>query len=147
MPVRAPQPQQPNPVEIQAWATGASNARQQYDQQSARLNYMRSQADLDYGIQQRQANLANRQQRQGFDDPYIGRGIFNSGIRRGALGDLYTQQGNEAAARQQQYLGQVGSYGLEDVLNMQSRDTTIQNLQLQEQARRAQLAAEIRGIV
>lgn len=146
MAVQAPQMQQPTPVEIQQWQQGAGNARQSYDQESARLNYMKNLAQQTYGIQNRQSAFNNRLQRQSFDDPYIGRGIFNSGIRRAGLGNLYTQQANEQANRDLDYGGQVGGYNLQDYLAMQNRDTALTNLQAQEYARRAQLAAEIKGV-
>jgi len=145
--ITAPKPQQPNPVEIQQWQQGASNARQGYDQESARLTYMRNQAQQSYGMQNQQAAYNNRLQRQGFDDPYIGRGIFNSGIRKAGLSGMYQQQANEAANRQFDYTSTMGGYNLQDYLAMQGRDTTINNLQQQELARRAQLAAEIKGII
>jgi hypothetical protein len=147
MPVSAPKPQQPSPVEIQQWQQGARNARQTYDAGSARNTYMKNQATLNNNIANRQMAFNNRQQRQGFDDPYIGRGIFRSGIRGQGLSDLYSMQANNAANQQQQYLSQMAGYGMEDMLAMQARDTTLANLQEQELARRAQLAAEIKGIV
>jgi hypothetical protein len=146
MAVEAPQMQQPSPVEIQQWQQGAGNARQAYDQTAARTNYMKNLATQNYGIQNRQAQFANRQQRQGFDDPYIGRGIFRSGIRSTGLTNMYTNQANEQANRDLAYGGQMGQYGLEDYLAMQTRDTTLANLQAQEYARRAALAAEIKGV-
>ena len=75
--------QQPTPVEIQQWQQGAGNARQAYDQASARTKYLQGTATNAYGLQNRQATYNNQQQRQTFDDPYIGRGIFHSGIRAG----------------------------------------------------------------
>jgi len=147
MPVTAPKPQQPNPIEIQSWQQGRTNAIQAYDQSSARAAYMKGQATNAYGIQNRQAGFNNRLQRQGFDDPYIGRGILNSAIRGQGLTNMYQQQANDFANRQQQYAGTMGGYDLEQQLAMQGRDTTLSNLALQEQARRAQLAAEIKGIV
>ena len=147
MPVVAPTPQQPSPVEIANWQTGRTNARQQYTAGLAQADYGRGQTNLANQINQRQMGFNNAQQRQGFDDPYIARGIFNSGIRREGLGNLYTQQANQAATSQQQYLAAMGQYDLNDLLAMQGRDTSLTNIDLQEQARRAELAAQIKGII
>ena len=146
MAVTAPQPQQPSPVEIQQWQQGAGNARQTYDQSAARTNYMKNVATQNYGIQNRQAGFNNQLQRQGFDDPYIGRGLLHSGIRNTGLTNLYTNQANDQANRDLQYGQQMGQYGLDDYLAMQNRDTSLANLQAQEYARRAALAAEIKGV-
>lgn len=146
MAVEAPQMQQPSPVEIQQWQQGAGNARQAYDQSSARTTYLQNQATAAYGLQNRQADYNNRLQRQGFDDPYIGRGILHSGIRGAGLTNMYANQQNDLANRQMQYGNQMGQYGLEDYLAMQNRDTTLANLQAQELARRTDLAAQIKGI-
>jgi hypothetical protein len=147
MPVLAPQPEQPSPVEIAQWNTGRSNARQQYEASLAQTNYGKAQATLGNDIAMRQQQFNQGQQRRTFDDPYISRGLFNSGIRQRGLSDFYTQQANQQATQQQQYMGQMGQFDLNDLLAMQARDAYLGNVDAQEQARRAQLAAEIKGIV
>ena len=59
---------------------------------------------------------------------------------------MYQNQANDQANRDLTYGSQMGQYGLDDYLAMQNRDTSLANLQAQEYARRAQLAAEIKGI-
>lgn len=151
MPVTAPAPQEPTPVEIQQWQQGAGNARQQYLQQQARTGYNQTQATNAYNIQNRQADYNFGLRRQTFDDPYIARGIFNSGIRKQGLLNMRTAKDNDFANRQQQYLAQMGGYGLEDRQAFEAQNATLSNLALQEQARRDQLRADlanaIKGIV
>jgi hypothetical protein len=147
MPVTAPLPQQPSPVEIQQFQTGRSNARQQYEAQLAQSNYGRTQA----GLGNQQAVQAIQQQqavgRRNFDDPFIARGVFNSGIRQQGLQDYYTGFNQQFGNQAQQYANQVGQYNLNDYLAAQQRDQSIQNVDAAEAARRADLAAQIKGIV
>jgi hypothetical protein len=147
MPVTAPTPMQPSPVEIQQWETGRGNARQQYLQQQAQTNYQKSQTTLGNQMQQQQLAYNQGQQRQQFDDPYIARGIFNSGIRGGGLQNFYTNYAQQNATAQQQYLQQMGQLDLNDIQAGANRDTTLGNIDAAEQARRADLAAQIKGIV
>jgi hypothetical protein len=147
MPVVAPKPQQPNPVEIQNWMSARTNARGQYMDQLARSNYSRSANTANYNTQRQQMQFQQGQQRGTLDDPFIGRGVFRSGIRNQALSDWYTGNTQQMAALQQQYAQAQGTYDLEDVLAGRGMGRTLQNINLAEQARRAQLAAEIRGII
>src|SRR5262245_35560336 len=146
MAVYAPQPMQPSPVEVQGWQTGQRNARQQYEAQIAQNQYGRAQANTGFATTQRQLNYNQAQGRRTFDDPYIGRGIFNSGIRGAGLQNFYTNAANEMGNAQQAYLNQLGQYGLSDQLAQQTYTTTMQNLIEQENARRAQLALAIKDI-
>jgi hypothetical protein len=147
MPVTAPLLQQPSPVEIQQFQTGRSNARQQYEAQLAQANYGRTTA----GLGNTQATHAIQQQqaigRRNFDDPFIARGVFNSGIRGQGLQDFYGGFNMQLANQQQQYANQIGQYNLNDYLAMQQRDQSLQNIDAAEAARRADLAAQIKGIV
>jgi|KBSMisStandDraft_5_1062788.scaffolds.fasta_scaffold358419_2 hypothetical protein len=143
----APVAQEPTPVEIANWQAGRSNARQAYQSQLATSNYQRQQAGLANQIYNRQAQFGNQQERQNFDDPYIGRGIFNSGIRQQGLLNMYTNQANQAATAQQQYLAQLGGYGVQDQNALAGQNTSLANIDAQELARRTQLASEIKGII
>jgi hypothetical protein len=147
MPVTAPVAQEPTPVEIANWQTSRSNARQAYQQQLATSQYQARQAGLANDINTRQMQFANQQSRQTFDDPYIARGIFNSGIRGTGLSNMYTQQANAAANAQQQYLAQLGGYNLAEQNAYAGMNTSLANVDAQELARRAQLASEIKGII
>jgi len=143
----APVAQEPNPVEIANWQAGRNNARSQYTQQLAAGNFGRTQANLANDIAMRQQQFNQGQQRRTIDDPYLARGVFRSGIRNQGLSDFYTQNANEQANRQQQYLAQMGGYYLQDQNALDTMNTSLANLEAQELARRAQLAAEIKGIV
>jgi hypothetical protein len=145
--VTAPTPMQPNPTELANWQVGRNNLNQTYGASMAKSQYLRNMANQGYATQQRTMDYNQGQQRQGFDDPYIGRGMFNSGVRAQGLTNMYTQNQMQRGEAEQQYLNQIGGYNLEDTLAAQQRDTGLGNIDMQEQARRQALAAEIRGVV
>jgi hypothetical protein len=147
MPLKAPQPMQPNPMEIANWQQGRGNARLAYTQQLARSNYGRAQATLGNQTAQRQMQWNQGVNRRQFDDQFIGRGIFRSGIRNQGLSDFYTQQNNDFTNLQNQYAGAMGQFGMTDDQAFESRNQALQNIDAQEYARRAALAAQIKGII
>jgi hypothetical protein len=143
----APQPEQPLPTEIANWSMGRDNARQQYMQNQAQSIYNKGQVGLSRDTALRQSTMLAGQQRHTFDDPYIGRGIFNSGIRRGGLVDWRNQQQMNEGNIQNQYLASMGQQLITDTGAQDAYDTYMRNSQLQEDARRTELAQQIKGII
>jgi hypothetical protein len=145
--LQAPQPRQPMAAEMQNWYTGRNNARNQYMQQQATSTYNRGQADIARGQNLRNLSYNQGLQRRTFDDPYIGRGIFNSGIRRQGLQDFRTQGEMARGDIDQGYASTMGGYNLQDLQARDAYDSYMRNSKLQENARRYDLASEIRGII
>ena len=145
--MQAPMPMQPSPTELVNWQVGRNNLNQTYGSAMARNQYMRNIANQSYATQQRGMDYNQGQQRQSFDDPYIGRGMFNSGVRAQGLTNFYTQNQMQRGQAEQDYLNLIGGYNLGDTLAAQERDTGLGNIDMQEQARRQGLAAEIKGVI
>ena len=140
-------PQQPTATEFNQWNQGRSNARSAYDQTVAQQNYARSQAQLNYNQGLAQQQYQNHIQRQGFDDPYVGRGLLNSGIRSTGLTNMYTQQQQGLTGLENTYASAMGQANLSQNNALTARNQALRNYDMQEQARRADLAAQIKGIV
>lgn len=148
--VAAPKPIQPSPVEIASWGAGKANARQAYENQLAQSGFQRTQATLGYNANRQQQQAATQQARQTFDDPYIERGVFRSGIRMGGLTNFREQADTALNNAQNAYLTQMGQLQVGDTAAGGTYDTTIRNISAQQQARenqlRADLATAIKGI-
>lgn len=142
-PVPTLRPEEPSPVEMQQWYQQSSNARNQYQRQLAQSNYGRGQAGLAYQTGLRNMRYNQGLQRQSFDDPFIGRGIYNSGIRGQALSNFGTNYYNQFSDLQNQYTSAMGQYGMSDLQNRSVRDQTIQAARDAEHARRVQLQQQI----
>ena len=145
--VTTPQPQQPTPLQLAGWQNRRSTARSNYGNQLAQGNYQRNVAQADYAQNTRNLAFNQQQQRQTFDDPYLARGIFNSGIRRQGLSNFLTGYANQQSGLD---LGLANALGGIDVANTQAQNTLanlLAGVNNEELASRAQLAADIRGII
>jgi hypothetical protein len=147
----APRPIQPTPVEIASWNAARSTARQNYDNAFAQNQFQRNQATIGYNAQRQQMQQGTQQARQRFDDPYLERGVFRSGIRFGGL-NMFRQEADTALDNAQNaYLAQLGQLDTSLAGAWGSYDTTIRNIAAQQQARenqiRQDLANAIKGVV
>lgn len=143
----APQPEQPSATEVANWQIGRQGARQQYLNQQAQSAYNVGQAQLTQTRAMQQQNFNAGQQRRTFDDPYIARGIFNSGIRTQGLQDWNTQQLMNVNNIGDQYSNAIFQQQMQDREALQARNDYLLNSQLQEDARRLDLQSQIKGIL
>jgi hypothetical protein len=147
-----PTPMQPvaatlSPKQLYDVNTGRSAAKRNYLQTTATNQFNRNQTNLGYNANVRNMDWQQGMQRQNFDDPYIGRGMFNSGVRQQGLSDFYTGWNNQRGDAEREYLKMIGGYDLSDTFAGQEQQDALSNYDLYEQAMRADKAAEIKGII
>ena len=143
----APRPLQPSPVEIASWNNARSNARQAYDNAFAQNQFQRNQATIGYNAQRDQMMRGTQQARQNFDDPYMERGVFRSGIRFGGLNAFKKQADDAQNEAMNAYLAQLGQLDVAQGQAGGTYDTTIKNIARQQQAREAQLRADLASAI
>jgi hypothetical protein len=113
----------------------------------AGAGYGRQQADLARQANMNQWTAQTGQQRAGLPTSYLGRGIYNSGIFQRGLRDFYTQRLADQQGIQNTYAGAVGQANLGELNAANQMQSTLAQIQGEEQARRADLAAQIRGVM
>lgn len=135
-----------DPVEQASWDSQRTRANDKYKFGQAQSAFQRSSGQANFGLAT--GNLARRfdQMRESLPGRYMARGLANSGIygrglqrhgedRQSASNDLFTQY--------QQMLGQIG---LQDQANTIDWSNSISGVNSQEMARRAQIAAALKGL-
>lgn len=147
MPTTPPVPAAPSPGEIASWNNRRSIARQQYANQLASQQFARQQAGLS-----RESAMQNWQNqtaagRSALPTSYSQRGLFRSGIFQRGLRDFYLNRLNAQQGIQTDY---AQAYGATQAAEANAANTLAQvlaQIDTEEQARRAALAAEIRGVM
>ena len=147
MAVQTPQKQTPSPVEIGNWQAGRENARQQYLRTTAANDYNRANTQVARGMDLANFGRQGQQQRQTFDDPYISRGIFNSGIRKQGLQNWQSQRTADQLGMDLQYGAAMGNYNIADQNARAAYEDYFYNSLAQQAGRQADLASQIRGII
>lgn len=142
-----PQPTQPGAMEVAGWNSRRSAARQRYSNALAGTTFQR--AEMGRQNEVNMANQARGQQRQRstFGDPYAGRGLMKSGIYGRGLRNFYMDMAEQQRSLQDQYLSGMGGLNIAEIQNEGSLAEQISSIDAEEQARRAELAAQIRGVV
>lgn len=134
------------PEDVNLFNTRKSNLRAEYGRQSARNVFDQGQARLDFGLAQR--NLTNDWDafRNKLPGQFAGRGLMNSGVYTNALQEYAQnrQLGFEGLGRQ--FDKQMGGYA-QQALDLESRlQQGLNMVEAERQARRAELAAQLRSI-
>lgn len=136
-------PQAPTPTEEAQWQIMGRNARSQYMASLGSAQYNQRQAKANYGLGTQQAASNFGQTRGSFDDPYINRGIFNSGIRNTGLSNLYGGYNQQLANLQRTYEQQYGQGTLDIGNAAATRNNALQNADMLRRARTKDLASQI----
>jgi hypothetical protein len=136
-----------SPWETQQFTTQRANARQQMLTGRAEIQQLKTRRGLDYRDQRRDMTTDWDRRRVQLPTEYIQRGVFNSGIYRGALQEY--AQDRQRAGRDLQRGYQTD---IQDLIMQQRRITdqyqmTRRQSRADELARRAQVAAELRRVL
>lgn len=141
-----PQPTQPGAMEIAGWNGRRNAARQRYSNALAGTTFQRAEM-----TRQNDVNVANQArgqqaQRSTFGDSYASRGLMKSGIYGRGLRNFYMDMAEQQRSLSDQYLSGMGGLGIQELQNEGSLTEQLGSIDAEEQARRSELAAEIRGV-
>lgn len=114
---------------------GAQEAgvNQQYGQQIAANDYARTLAQQRHARQTGAFNTAQEQARNSVDDPYLRRGIFNSGIRQQGLTDFYNRESQQAGDMQLQQNQELSQLALQRQALQQQQQTALNKIKMAQQ--------------
>jgi hypothetical protein len=134
------------PQDIALYNQRKSNIRADYQIGSAKNAFERGQAGLDFLLGQRGLTYQWDQNRSRLPGGFTGRGMLNSGAYQGALQDYGTQRGFAFEGLQRQYDQTLGRLNMERQGMATQKRQGIQTVDAERNARRAQLASQLRGI-
>ena len=142
-----PQPTQPGAVEVAGWTSRRNAARQRYSEAMAQNAFSQAEVGRNY-----QTDVANQQRAQGrarstFGDSYASRGLLNSGLYGRGLRNFYLDMAQQQQGMANQYQSALGGLQLGAVNAEGGLAEQLGSIDAEETARRADLAAEIRGVL
>lgn len=135
-----------DPTEAAAYGARTSQVNTNYQTQLAQNQFNRAGAVAGFRNQQEDLSRGFNKQRQALPYSYNARGLARSGIYKQGLGDFADNQlrtMNRFLQSQQQTLG---GYDVEAQGLGQQRTAGLADIEAQKQARRQQLAVQIRGM-
>lgn len=95
------------------YAQQKADVNQQYGAQIAASDYGRTIAQQRHSRETGDFGINQQRQRESFDDPYLRRGLFNSGIRQRGLIDLRGDQARAAGALAERQQGELGTIAMQ----------------------------------
>ena len=134
-------------AEAAAYDTRRSQARQAYANMAAQNTFSSGQAGLGYGRSVRDLTRKFDQMRSRLPGGFARRGLLNSGIYGSALQNYATNRANTMNDLQQQLAGTQGQYALQGQMGENTLNTALAAIQAEQDARRADLAAQLREIM
>jgi len=134
-----------SPEELAAYNTRRNVANTAANRSLAYLTYQRQQAEQNYGQERNRVQTAWNQNWYNQQGGFGRRGLFNSGIFRGA-GTNWQQQSDNALADQRRAYDQLlGGLGQQELNVEATRNSALSGVDAEQQARQALMAARIRG--
>lgn len=133
-----------NPLDLVQYDTRGNQLRNQYGQGQAQNTYKRSQLDISHQRAVDQLGQQFYDFRQKIPGSFIGRGLLNSGLYSHALSEYSRKKLQGQNDLNLDYSGQVGGLDLEKLGLEQNLSGGLAGLEAEKQARRAQLAAQLR---
>jgi hypothetical protein len=135
-----------SPEEIAAYQNRRDQQNTAFKRAMANLVYQRSNAETNYGVNQNRVNTGWNQNWNNQQGGFARRGVFNSGIYTGAGTNWQMNKDNALADMGRQYAQQQGGFeqlqgNLEAVQN-----STIGQIEREQQANQAMKAARIQGV-
>lgn len=143
----APQPMQPGATEVAGWTNRRNTARNTYAQALLQNQFGADQATQMYQRNQAVQGRAMNNQRSTFGDSYAQRGLLKSGLYGRGLRDWYTEMAQQQSDLLNQYQGQMGQLDLQRIGASDTLASTLAGVDTEQQARTAELAAQIRGVM
>jgi hypothetical protein len=131
----------------QLLAAQRSKATNQYGQQKAQQEFNRANAGANYQQALSQMGRQWGQARAKLPGNHARRGLLNSGIYRQGLQDYATDRTNAYAEALRGYQNSLGQLQLEGRGTEQNLADAMQTIAAQEQLARAQIAAQLRGML
>lgn len=134
------------PEELAAYNTRRNVANTSADRSLAYLAYQRQMAEQNYGQDRNRVQTAWNQNWFNQQGGFGRRGIFNSGIYKGAGTNWAQQRDNALSDQERAYQQALGGLSQQE-LNVEAiRNATVGGVDAEQQARQALKAAEIRGV-
>lgn len=135
------------PTDINRYNTAASNSRAQYARKIARGTYDMGQLNQDYNLGRAQLGQQWDEARRDLPGAFVKRGVFNSGIYQQGLQDYAQKRLGSFQQLGRQHQKQYGGL-LQDMIGAETDlSTQLGQISADKEARRAQLAAAIKGIL
>lgn len=135
-----------SPWEIAAYQGRNDQLTTQYQNTLASSAYQRARLGLRNQMNKDDANYSWDQQRAKLPGSYVARGLLNSGIYKGALGDYATRRLKSDARREFDYTDQLGQIDLGDQNAGNTYNTGLSGIAAEQAARRSELATQLRGL-
>ena len=134
------------PEDYQLYATKASNLRSNYQRTLAQNAWERGQASSEYNTAR--TGLTTQFDRQRFQLPgqFVGRGLLDSGIYQQGLSDYASDRTNAFQALSTGYARKKGEISQSSQNALTGMNTGLALNEAEKQAKRAQLASQIRSI-
>lgn len=136
-----------SPWEAQQFASQRAVTRQNMLQGRAQIQHQRSRRGIEFRDQIRDMTTDWNRRRESLPTDYIRRGVFNSGIYRGALQDYAQDRQRSFRQAQRGY-----QFDLEDLTLRQRQlqdqyHLAMRTSRAEEHARRTQIAAQLRSVL
>lgn len=137
----------PSPDEMAQYGVARRKAATTYGQTNANLQFQRQNANANYS--QQFGDLARNydQMRQKLPGQFVRRGVQNSGIYKDALTNYAQQRALAAGRLGQQQQQELGGYDLQQQAASQNYTNAQLDVAEAEAARRASIAAALKGLV
>ena len=146
-PATGPQMTQPGAMEVFGWQQRRNAAQQNYADFLAQNQYQQGTAQRRYNQGAQDYARQVGQARSTFGDTYAQRGIFGSGLYQRGLRNFYNDVAGQQANMSGNYLDQMGMLNLQAQQGAGSLANQLTSIEQEEMARRADLAAQIRGVM
>jgi len=134
------------PEEINAYQVRRQQADTAFGRQRANLDYQRSIAAQDYGLGKTRLTRSWDQAFRKLPASFARRGVLRSGIYRQGFGDYQTGRENAASDWEMQNQRRMDAFQNQQNDLELIRNMTLQQIEAEQAARQAGLAAAIRGM-
>lgn len=135
-----------NPSDIANFDAQSNALRTTYGRSLAHNTYDKGQADLDYGLGKSALTQKWDAYRQQLPGAYTHRGLGNSGIYQRGLNDYAQQREMGFQGLQRQYDSRLGQLNLDLGDYEATMNSGLNSIEAQRQARRSELASQLRGM-
>lgn len=135
-----------DPMDVAQFSIAQNQARQGYGETLATNTYNINQAREGLLRNLQGLDLSGTQQRNQLPGQFAHRGTLNSGIYKDALANWAANQTYQRGNYNYQAQTQIGGYDLANQQAALRMKQALSDIALQKQARRAQIAAQLRGL-
>ena len=135
-----------DPFTLVQYGNQAQQLRRQYGQGLARNDYSKAQLGIRHQMAQDDLGQQFFDYRQQLPGGFAGRGLLNSGLYKHALEQYSSRKLQGQNKLQFEYSSQLGDLGLNRLGLEETYSGGLSDLEAEKQARRAQLAAQLREL-